>query len=886
MKNSRMPWTWVSLLLLICLFIPCELSSQKCTVSGVAFLEDMADGQVALQLLDTTGFKLLNFTVTDSLGRYVIEDISRGIYSLRLAQFGYRDTVHQFVCSGGLKEFGPDVLFPLSLTLGEISVVEKAVVLQRRGDTTQVNFRILERGYEQSLTDILEAVPGLELKGNNYTFRGKNINAVLVDGLNLSDENQRNFTDGVFYKALDGIQIIENYDPSGARDLDSTTNQRAINIELTEAYRDKPQISLRAQVGYEKTYHLGANYLQVRKGQGWRIRAYSLLNDLAEQSDNYVKDYLDRILQDELFSVSHASVRPFDVNQLTQFNTPQVQNTSQQGMSFFYEAKPSDKDRRISARLSLDYTDADAKLSGFREYLDQSPSVFTVRQEELSSLDVDGKIEYQDKIGPNGQFELSVPLSFDNRQLMAASSILLVNNQSENQQQEGFGQFRVAPVYQFKWRYGSNWQCWIVGRTEQLLNDRNISISSNDSIVVPSSFSVGAERFASRQGQRYQRQLYENQARLTYKKNGWYVVTNLSSLIYRDNFSTQTTASEVLPFSGLNRWALNAYTLTTSARYDIKKFRFGGQVGGLVYQIASEGLESQRVLPAPYLFMLYKLSRKFHLSTSYSEKIELPSIEQTNNLSVQQSQVALLSGGLPLIRPTLIRSIALSLFKPVSLAEYPRLFNLSLLYRPAYLRPQLNTTLRGGFQLNQFEYIRVQREFNFNLSLGSSSRVQSFRLRLNANHRAFNQNELAIEDQHASLDVSWRLLRLGRWSTDIGGQLSVFNRMASGKTINSNINISPDFRVAYTHQRTIGEIYQQYIYNGFRSGSNRYHRVDFRLTQKKVFDKLEISLAIIDLLNFSGSEQVFNTLGQNYFESLSYQILPGRVLVGVKWYFD
>jgi hypothetical protein len=453
-----------------------------------------------------------------------------------------------------------------------------------------------------------------------------------------------------------------------------------------------------------------------------------------------------------------------------------------------------------------------------------------VRQEELSSLDVDGKIEYQDKIGPNGQFELSVPLSFDNRQLMAASSILLVNNQSENQQQEGFGQFRVAPVYQFKWRYGSNWQCWIVGRTEQLLNDRNISISSND--------------------------------------------------------STQTTASEVLPFSGLNRWALNAYTLTTSARYDIKKFRFGGQVGGLVYQIASEGLESQRVLPAPYLFMLYKLSRKFHLSTSYSEKIELPSIEQTNNLSVQQSQVALLSGGLPLIRPTLIRSIALSLFKPVSLAEYPRLFNLSLLYRPAYLRPQLNTTLRGGFQLNQFEYIRVQREFNFNLSLGSSSRVQSFRLRLNANHRAFNQNELAIEDQHASLDVSWRLLRLGRWSTDIGGQLSVFNRMASGKTINSNINISPDFRVAYTHQRTIGEIYQQYIYNGFRSGSNRYHRVDFRLTQKKVFDKLEISLAIIDLLNFSGSEQVFNTLGQNYFESLSYQILPGRVLVGVKWYFD
>lgn len=887
MGNNYFSTYYLCVFFLASFFAINAIEGQGCTLRGVAVLADVPNGQVTVQLLDDTATKLLNFTVTDSLGQYAINNLPQGRFSLRLAQFGYSDTSFTFNCSGDALAFGPDTLFPLSLELGEISVVEKAVVLQRRGDTTQVNFRVLERGYEQSLTDILESVPGLELRNNQFTFEGKKINAVLVDGLNLSDQNQQRFTDGIFYRAVDGIQIIENYDPTGMRSLDSTTAQSAINIELSEEYRNKGQLSLRAEAGFLRAYHLRANYLRTQKKAGWRFLGEGLQNDAAEQSDTYVSDYIDRELQDQLFATTYVPLRPFAVAQLTQIREPLVESTNRYGLGIFHEARLNRNDRRIKGRLSAEHTNAASSLSGFRTYTDQSPTVSTARQDSPSTTNIKGKLDFQDKLGPTGQFRFSAPLSFNHHTLDGSSIISLADSEFANQQSESFSQYLIAPTYQLNWFYPTNWQLRVFGRSEHAFTDRSISVVSSDPIAIPTTVETSGSRSVALQDQEYQRQFYENQAQLSYKKNGLYAVANVSSLIYRDRLQSATAADQAHPFSGRDSWTLDAHTLAFSTRYDVKKFRLLGQIGAVVYRsVVGETLRNQRTLPTPRLLVLYRLSRKLHLSGGYSEKIRLPSIEQTTQLSLLQSQIARLTGGLPGIRPTLTKSLQLSLFKPVQVVEYPLLFNCSLIYHPAYTQPQLNSFIEGGFQRNRFENVDIQHEFSTNFFLSKSQRDQSFTLRFIASQKIFNQGGADFQDRFAVGNINWRRSRVGRWGLQLGGQFSWFDRTVGGAPITTNVNLNPELNVTYTHERTICELSQRYLFNDFQRGVNRYHQLDFRVTRKKLFRQFEASLALVDLLNFSGSEQAFSGFGQNYFETFSYRVLPGRILLGVKWYVD
>jgi hypothetical protein len=862
------------------------VSGQNCSVQGDALLSDISNGQVAVQLLNEAGDKILDFTLTDAQNKYAFENIPKGDFSLRLAQFGYQDTVYKINCPDGPFKFGPDTLYPLSIDIGEISVVEKAIVLQRRGDTTQVNFRVLERGYEQSLTDILESVPGLSLQNDRYAFEGKKINAVLVNGLNLSDRDQKGFTDGVFYQSVDKIQIIDNFSADGFHDLDSTTAQKAINIELNEAYQNRGQLSLKTEGGYKNTYHLRTNYLWARKNSGWRLNVNGLKNDAADQSDSYLSDYISRQQQDQLFATTYVPLRPFPVAQLVQVSDLLVESSTQESISVFYDARPQRKSRRLKGRMMIKRNNGTATLNGIRSYIDQPSAVSTFRQESPQSTEATGNIDFSNKLGKNGQFQFKMPIAFKENSLTGTARVFLENNSFNNSQTEAFKTISAAPTYQLRWSYSPGWQLAVFGRAEQSVNERNIAIASRDSIIIPSTFSQEDGNYSAVQQQRYRKQFYENQAQISYKKNGLYAVANLSSLIYNDKLNILTDRSSEPSFTGTEFWSLKSHTISLSARYDIKKFRFLAQSGITSYAYDNEVGKKQRYAFSPRLLLLYRMSRNYHLSGSYSEKINLPSLEQTTHLSIQQSQVALLTGDLTQIIPTLQRSFQLSLFKPVQVIEYPTLFNASVFFRPAYTQPQLRASLSGGFQRNTFENTEVEHEFGSNLFFSKSKREETFTLRAIANYKVFIHNENSVTDQFAMLNLSWRRNRMGRWGAQIGGQFSWFTRSIVNGIKNNNVNLTPELDITYTHKQTICKISQRYLFNDFGQDTNHYHRVDFQITKKKIFKNLEASFTAIDLLNFSNNNQVFSSFGQNYFETFSYNILPGRVLVGIKWYVN
>ncbi len=874
-------WLVACILFAGCFANPCF--GQVCIVEGIAHLEGSNEGRVTVQFLDSTKVQLLGFKVADEEGQYRLDKVPTGKFAVRLSQLGYRDTIHELNCAGG-KTFsiGPDVLVPLSIDLEEISVIDRAVILQRKRDTTQVNYQRLERGHEQSVTDILESVPGLELQANRYKFEGESIDMVLIDNLNLSGEDQKKLTDGIFYESIDGIQIIENYTPLGQMDPDSSNTKRVLNITLREESQNKGQLSLRASGGYKRVYNLGSSYLNVGPGRGWRVEVVGLQNDQEIQNDD--DSGLEDLVREGVFDQRYVWLRPFEPIIRRTPTMPEGRFTQQQQLQLYYEARPT-SGNRLNARMRFEHTEGLTEQEGIRNYFGQSTQLNVQRTGEPNKWELSGEIDYAATLGQHGELGVRLPLDVGHQQLNQTESLLLSGNQFNNRQNESSDRVNLRPFYQLKWNYPSGWWLSVFGRGNVGWNDNTQTIQSNDAIALPSEFLADQSQFSSLQQSGYQANSMENHLRLSRKFGNLFLQANAASLVYQDQLEVTTAAAAQRPFSGQNTWSLSAQSLLLSARMDHKKIRYSIKTNVQTYQTVSEQQQVSGFRIDPGLFFLYKLSKRLHVSTSYKVGVQLPNMEQTTTLTSQYNQIELFSGGITPIRPTLKRSLALSFFKPVGASlGGGALFNLKFAYSPAYQAPRSNTELFDRFQTTTFEYAQINNEWVGDLFLYKSSRTSSYQLKVIVNSSSFQLDDTAVSDKFLLLNGGMSFKDIGSFLVDVRADVFYQNRKVINGFSNESITLTPQLSAKYVRPRSVLAIYNSFRYNDFKIAKNTYFQFDIKYTRKKVFKHLELTLQAIDLFNLNSDVRSYSTISQNYFETRNVRILPGRLLLGLKWY--
>lgn len=874
--------------LVACVFLvkiftnPCL--GQTCVVEGTAHLKGSSDGRVTVQALDSKKVQLLGFKVTDEMGRYRFDQIRAGEFVIRLSQLGYRDTIYELNCaSGEALSIGPDTLPLLSVDLDEVSVIDRAVILQRKGDTTQVNYQRLERGHEQSVTDILESVPGLELESNRYKFEGESIDMVLIDNLNLSGEDQKKLTDGIFYESIDGIQVIENYTSLGRMDPDSSNTKRVLNISLRQESQNKGQLSLRGSGGYKRVYNLGGSYLNVGPGRGWRVEVAGLQNDQGVQRGD--DEGLEDLVREGLFDQKYVWLRPFEPTMSQGITVPEGRSASQQQFQLYYEAKPVSGSQRLNARMGFKHTEGVTEQEGVRSYFDQSTQL-NIRGTGLpSGVGFNAKVDYATTLGKYGELGLRLPLDLRRQMLSQTETLSRSGEQFKNSQKESSDYVNLRPFYQLKWNYPSGWWLSFFGRGSLSKYDKIHTIQSNDSIALPSDFLADQSQFLSRQQADYQKKSIENHLRMSRKLGNLILQANAAFIVYQDKLKVITNATDQRPFSGQNTWSLTSSSLLLSARMDHQKIRYSIKTNVQTYQTDLEQQKASGLRIDPGLFFLYKLSKKLHVSTSYKVGIQVPNLEQTNNLALQQSQVELLSGGITSIRPTLKRSVALSFFKPIGASlGGGALFNLKFAYSPTYQAPRSITQFGNRFQVTNFSYAEINNEWNGDLFIYKSKRAYSYQLKVIANSSSFQLDETLVADNFLLLNGGLTFKDIGDFLVDIRMKMFYQNREVIDVFSNESITLTPQFSARYVRPRSVLAVHNSIRYNDFGIDKNTYFQFDVKYTRKKVFKHMELSLQAIDLFNLNADVRAYSAINQNYFETRSVHVLPGRLLFGLKWY--
>jgi hypothetical protein len=175
--------------------------------------------------------QVLAFTETDSLGKFFINYTFAGdTVSIKIKLIGY-NTIQKKI-STSLKLFDPYLARAETIELKEV-VIQSKRSIEVIGDTVDYKIDRFTNGTEKNILDVLAKLPGIEVAGDKIKFQGKEIEAILLDGDNLTGKDYSLIPKSVSADFLGGVQVVKKFSSKNLlKGVTKESDDVAINLKL------------------------------------------------------------------------------------------------------------------------------------------------------------------------------------------------------------------------------------------------------------------------------------------------------------------------------------------------------------------------------------------------------------------------------------------------------------------------------------------------------------------------------------------------------------------------------------------------------------------------------------------------------------------------------
>ena len=223
--------------LLLC--APFALTAQV-LIQGSVTLSDggTAEGAV-VRLLAADSTRMIDFTVTDAGGKWQFRAVSEPVVVIEIGYFGYRSEYLRIATPQSAAAPFETVLEPQGFDLKAVTVTDKALGVRRSGDTLAFRLETYTTGAERNLGDVLNRLPGMEVRDGAVYYGGEKIRRMLVQGRDVINANQQLALEGIRADQLEEIVIIENYKEPSDQFQTERSDDVAMNVKLKEGALSK-----------------------------------------------------------------------------------------------------------------------------------------------------------------------------------------------------------------------------------------------------------------------------------------------------------------------------------------------------------------------------------------------------------------------------------------------------------------------------------------------------------------------------------------------------------------------------------------------------------------------------------------------------------------------
>ncbi len=230
----------------------------------------------------------MTFAITDEKGRYKLILKKNELYDIKVSYLGFQSVAFQAKLT---QDITKNIELKSSTNqLDEVIIIEQVPVGVKE-DTITYRTDAFTTGTERKLKEVLKNLPGVEVdRDGSVTVMGKKVNKLLVDNKPFFGGGTKLGIENIPADAIDGVEVIDNYNEVAMLKGLSDSNKMAMNIKLK---KDKKRFAfgdIETGAGTDKHYlvHPSLFYYSSKTN----VNFIGDLNDIGIKSFT-IKDYLD-----------------------------------------------------------------------------------------------------------------------------------------------------------------------------------------------------------------------------------------------------------------------------------------------------------------------------------------------------------------------------------------------------------------------------------------------------------------------------------------------------------------------------------------------------------------------------------------------------------------
>ena len=247
--------------LFIFLLIPCYLQAQKLTITGTVLDQEATSPLPGahVQLLYPWEEEVQS-TVTDDKGQFVLKEVEKGGYQLKISFLGYADLVQEVTLTNEDKDLGQLLVSEGSVNLDAVEVKEKLPLAQQNGDTTSYNANAFKTLKDATAEDMIKKMPGVIENNGRLQVQGENVGRVLVDGKEFFGNDPNAALKNLPSEVISKIQVFDQAsDQAQFTGFNDGNTTKTINIVTKSGISNANFGKLYAGYGTDERYQVGGN---------------------------------------------------------------------------------------------------------------------------------------------------------------------------------------------------------------------------------------------------------------------------------------------------------------------------------------------------------------------------------------------------------------------------------------------------------------------------------------------------------------------------------------------------------------------------------------------------------------------------------------------------
>lgn len=233
-KLSKLLLLWA-----FALSLPATIWAQADLQGIVYFAEEGPAEGAVVRLMATDSARMINYTLTDAEGKWRLPTVEEPVVVLEASFFGYRTAYIRIEGPQAQVQPYEIELEQQGFDLESVIVRDKAMGVRRSGDTLAFRLETYTTGAERNLGDVLNRLPGMEVRDGSVYYGGEKIRRMLVQGRDVINANQQLALEGIRADQLQEIVIIENYKEGSDQFQTERSDDVAMDVKLKEGALSK-----------------------------------------------------------------------------------------------------------------------------------------------------------------------------------------------------------------------------------------------------------------------------------------------------------------------------------------------------------------------------------------------------------------------------------------------------------------------------------------------------------------------------------------------------------------------------------------------------------------------------------------------------------------------